>query len=211
MSVDPLKPGSRGKEGRNQEKDSPGREFSDKATPPQTDPNALRADTRRRAPQEIAQCGMATSRKSPPSSAAEGVDTRYLETLMGYNARRAALAIIEVFMERMSVYGLKVVDFSVLSLVAHNPGITSRQLCANLDILPPNLVGIIASMDRRGLIERRPHPSDGRAVGLHLTPSGLTMMKDAEQTAADLEIEATSRLSPAERKTLIRLLQKIYL
>ncbi|MBV8617225.1 MAG: winged helix-turn-helix transcriptional regulator [Curvibacter sp.] len=154
---------------------------------------------------------MATSRKSPPSSAAEGVDTRYLETLMGYNARRAALAIIEVFMERMSVYGLKVVDFSVLSLVAHNPGITSRQLCANLDILPPNLVGIIASMDRRGLIERRPHPSDGRAVGLHLTPSGLTMMKDAEQTAADLEIEATSRLSPAERKTLIRLLQKIYL
>lgn len=154
---------------------------------------------------------MATSRKSPPSSATEGVDTRYLETLMGYNARRAALAIIEIFMERMSVYGLKVVDFSVLSLVTHNPGITSRQLCANLDILPPNLVGIIASMDRRGLIERRPHPSDGRAVGLHLTPSGLAMMKDAEQTAADLEIEATSRLSPTERKTLIRLLQKIYL
>ena len=129
---------------------------------------------------------------------------------MGYNARRAALSIIEVFMERMSVYGLKVVDFSVLSLVAHNPGITSRQLCATLNILPPNLVGIIASMDRRGLIERRPHPSDGRAMGLHLTEAGQNMMKDAEQTAADLENEATARLSPNERKTLIRLLQKIY-
>ena len=154
---------------------------------------------------------MAPSRTSPPSSHVETVDTRYLETLMGYNARRAALSIIEVFMERMSVYGLKVVDFSVLSLVAHNPGITSRQLCATLNILPPNLVGIIASMDRRGLIERRPHPSDGRAMGLHLTEAGQNMMKDAEQTAADLENEATARLSPNERKTLIRLLQKIYL
>jgi hypothetical protein len=36
-------------------------------------------------------------------------------------------------------------------------------------------------------------------------------MRDAEQTAADLEDDATSRLSAAERKTLIRLLQKIYL
>jgi DNA-binding MarR family transcriptional regulator len=30
-------------------------------------------------------------------------------------------------------------------------------------------VGIIATMDRRSPIERRPHPSDGRAMGLHLT------------------------------------------
>ena len=153
---------------------------------------------------------MAT-KKPAPSVAVESVDTRYLETLMGYNARRAALTIIEVFMERMSVYGLKVVDFSVLSLVAHNPGITSRQLCATLNILPPNLVGIIAGMDRRGLIDRRPHPSDGRAMGLHLTEAGLALMKDAEQTAADLEDDATSRLTANERKTLIRLLQKIYL
>ena len=153
---------------------------------------------------------MATT-KPAPSVAVESVDTRYLETLMGYNARRAALTIIEVFMERMSVYGLKVVDFSVLSLVAHNPGITSRQLCATLNILPPNLVGIIAGMDRRGLIERRPHPSDGRAMGLHLTEAGLALMKDAEQTAADLEDDATSRLTANELKTLIRLLQKIYL
>ncbi len=73
------------------------------------------------------------------------------------------------------------------------------------------MVGIIAGMDRRGLIERRPHPSDGRAMGLHLTEAGLALMKDAEQTAADLEDDATSRLTANERKTLIRLLQKIYL
>ena len=148
--------------------------------------------------------------EAAPAPAVDAVDTRFLRTLVGYNTRRASLAIIEVFMERMAVYDLKVVDFSVLSLVAHNPGVTSRQLCAALNVLPPNLVGLIAALERRGLIERRPHPSDGRAMGVHLTPEGVALTQQAEKTAAQLEQDATSRLTAAERKTLIRLLQKIY-
>lgn len=146
-----------------------------------------------------------------PAPAPEGVDTSFLRTLVGYNTRRASLTIIEVFMERMAVYDLKVVDFSVLSLVAHNPGVTSRQLCATLGVLPPNLVGLIAGLEKRGLIERRPHPSDGRAMGVHLTPAGADLTAQAELTAAQLEEDATARLTGTERKTLIRLLQKIYL
>jgi hypothetical protein len=36
------------------------------------------------------------------------------------------------------------------------------------------------------------------------------LMTDAEQTARALEEEAASRLTATERKTLMRLLQKIY-
>jgi DNA-binding MarR family transcriptional regulator len=115
-----------------------------------------------------------------------------------------------VFAERMAVYGLKQVDFSVLSLLAHNPGATSRQLCATLDILPPNLVSLISAMDSRGLIERRPHPYDGRAIGLYLTPAGETLVRDAERTVVELEADASAKLTTRERETLIRLLQKIY-
>jgi DNA-binding MarR family transcriptional regulator len=143
--------------------------------------------------------------------AVDHVDTSYLESLLGYNARRAALAVIEVFMERMAPYDLRPVDFSVLSLITHNPGITSRQLCTTLGILPPNLVGMINALEKRELIVRRPHPRDGRAMGLHLTPSGQKLMRDAERTAAELEADVASRLSASEGKTLLRLLKKIYL
>jgi DNA-binding MarR family transcriptional regulator len=146
-----------------------------------------------------------------PTPAVDEVDTRYLETLIGYNARRAALSVIGLFLQRMAVYELKPVDFSVLSLITHNPGITSAQLCSALSILPPNLVGMINALARRGLIERLPHPRDGRALGLHLTAAGHALMGEAEQTASDLELEATDRLSNAERQTLIRLLRKVYL
>jgi DNA-binding MarR family transcriptional regulator len=138
------------------------------------------------------------------------VNTRYLETLLGYNARRAALAVIGVFLERMAVYDLRPVDFSVLSLVTHNPGITSRQLCAALNILAPNLVGMVNALEKRDLIVRQPHPLDGRAMGLHLTPAGVTLMRRAEKTAAQLELDSTSRLTDAERKTLLQLLKKVY-
>ena len=138
------------------------------------------------------------------------VNTRYLETLLGYNARRAALTIIEVFLRRMAVYELRIVDFSVLSLVTHNPGITSRQLCTTLGILAPNLVGMVDALEKRDLIARKPHPLDGRAMGLHPTPAGLSMMRNAEKTAAQLEVDSTPRLSDAERKTLLQLLKKVY-
>jgi DNA-binding MarR family transcriptional regulator len=165
---------------------------------------------------------MSTAKKTPgrprarpaaqaqPLPTPEHIDTRFLETLVGYNARRAALAVIEVFLRQMAPYDMRPVDFSVASLIARNPGITSRQLCATLGILPPNLVGLIKQLEARGLITRQPHASDRRATGLHPTRQGSALITKAEATAQALELEATHALSPSERKTLIALLQKVY-
>lgn len=147
----------------------------------------------------------------PADVAVQKVDTRYLESIMGYNTRRATLVIVGEFMTQMAVHDLRPVNFSVLSLILHNAGITSRQLCATLGLRPPNLVGMINQLESRALIERRPHPDDGRAVGLHLSEKGRDLMVEAEQTAARLEAEVTSKLTPHENQTLIRLLKKIYL
>jgi DNA-binding MarR family transcriptional regulator len=144
--------------------------------------------------------------------AVEQIDTSYLQALVGYNARRAALTIIGGFMQRMAVYELGPVEFSVLSLIHHNPGVTSRQLCDALGIQPPNLVGMLRRHEKdRHLIERRPHPRDGRAMGLHLTPAGKALIVKAERTARQNDDATIAHLSEAERKTLLRLLEKVYL
>lgn len=130
---------------------------------------------------------------------------------MGYNARRAALVVIAEFLKQMAPYGLRPVEFSVLTLIGRNPGVTSRQLCAALGILAPNLVSIVSAFERRGLVLRQAHPHDRRALGLTLTAQGHSLIQQAEQTATQLEVKATAKLSRAERKTLLQLLQKIYL
>lgn len=140
----------------------------------------------------------------------EQVDTGFLEGLLGYNARRASLAVIEVFLQRMAPFGLRPVEFSVLSLIGHNPGITSRQLCGALGMQPPNLVGMVNAFEKRELVERKAHPRDRRAVGLHLTVPGRKLLRDAERVATELEREVASALTQAEQRTLLRLLKKVY-
>jgi DNA-binding MarR family transcriptional regulator len=173
------------------------------------EPSVANTLRRPRAPRKTAGTAPA-SPSTGVSEASPGLDTSYLETLLGYNARRAALAVITVFLRRMAPFGLRPVDFSVLTLIAHNPGATSRQLCAELDILPPNLVGMIKNLDKRGLIERKPHPSDRRAQGLHLSAEGKQLQKQAQLTATRLEHDVSDSLTPAELDTLNALLRKVY-
>jgi DNA-binding MarR family transcriptional regulator len=142
--------------------------------------------------------------------AVDRVDSSFLEALIGYNARRAALTIISHFLPRMAQFGLRPVEFSVMTLIGHNAGITARQLCAALDLQPPNLVGMLKGLEKRGLLEKREHPSDRRAQGLHLTAEGAATLERAQETALELEIEATPSLTQVERLTLNRLLRKVY-
>jgi DNA-binding MarR family transcriptional regulator len=110
----------------------------------------------------------------------------------------------------MARFDLKIVEFSVLSLVGRNPGITSRQLCQQLDMLPPNMVGMIDALARRGFLERRPHPRDGRATGLYLTAAGRELVDTAEPQLKSSEEKAVAHLSEAEQAQLMQLLQKLY-
>jgi DNA-binding MarR family transcriptional regulator len=71
-------------------------------------------------------------------------------------------------------------------------------------------VGFLKSFEKRELIERTPHPTDGRAMGLSLTKKGQQLMQAAEVAAIHSDSSAAHQLSAAEQKTLMRLLQKIY-
>lgn len=142
--------------------------------------------------------------------AVDQVNASFLESLLGYNARRASLSLVGVFVKCMEGFDLKIVEFSLLSLVGGNPGITSRQLCQQLDVLPPNMVGMIEVMTRRGFLERRPHPRDGRAMGLYLTEAGRALVDQAEPQLKASESAAVSHLSVEEQQQLLSLLQKLY-
>lgn len=142
--------------------------------------------------------------------AVDRVDASFLESLLGYNARRASLSLVGVFMECMERFDLKIVEFSVLSLVGRNAGITSRQLCQQLAVLPPNMVGMIDALGKRGFLERRPHPRDGRATGLYLSPAGRELVDAAEPELKSREAQSLAHLTAGEQVQLMELLQKLY-
>ena len=62
------------------------------------------------------------------------MDHSHLTHLVGYASTRAAIAIRKVFARRLDPIELKVVEFSILMLVAANAEVNQRQIGAALDI-----------------------------------------------------------------------------
>ncbi len=143
-------------------------------------------------------------------TAAQPLNQDLLLSLVGYNCRRAYLAIMPLFDARMEQYALRAVDFSVLTLINANPSLTQRRLAQAVNVSPPNMATLLDKLEQRGLLLRQRNPLDKRSQTLVLTTEGARLCAKAETTASELETQATAMLSDAERAQLLHLLQKIY-
>ena len=114
-----------------------------------------------------------------------------------------------VFARNFEPLDLKVVEFSILMLVAANPQVNQKQLGAALDISAPNMAVTLDRLVERGWVERVRSTQDRRAMHIHLTASGRDLVERAEKIAATMEAPALQVLSTAERALLIELLMKV--
>ena len=137
------------------------------------------------------------------------LDQSRLMHLVGYAATRASIELKKTFAKHMGPLDLKVVEFSILVLVASNPLVNQKQLGQALDMSAPNLAVTLDRMVERGWVERVRSTLDRRAQHVHLTARGRELTQQAEKIAATMENAALRVLSPAERALLIELLLKV--
>ena len=79
---------------------------------------------------------------------------------------------------------------------------TTADLARGEGVKPQSMGTTIASLEELGLVQRKPHPTDGRQVYIALTAKGAEMRKsigDAKQTWLT---QAIGRLDERERDTL---------
>ncbi len=139
------------------------------------------------------------------------VDTAALDVFLFHSIHRVATVAYAQFFRSTLCLGLNgAVDFSVLNLIAHNPGMTSRQICSTLNILPPNLVVRIKSCEERGLVQRRLHPVDHRAHALYLTDAGAALNERTQEALQRGDNALLSHLSLKERSQLMTLMRRLY-
>lgn len=100
-------------------------------------------------------------------------------------------------------------QFALLRLLAGADGQSQRALGAALEISPNRMVALVDGLERRGLVERRAHPTDRRAHSLGLTANGARLLERAAAAAADLESALCHPLGGAERGQLLGLLGRL--
>ena len=142
-------------------------------------------------------------------TATPALDHSRLITLVGYAASRAAIELRKDFARHLGPLGLKVLDYSILVLVASNPEVNQKQLGEALDVSAPNMAITLDRLVENGWVERVRSTQDRRAMLIHLTAAGRDLVKRAEKTAATMEEDTLAVLSPAERALLVELLLKV--
>lgn len=95
----------------------------------------------------------------------------------------------------------------VLALIALEP-LPMRQIARALRCEPSNVTGIVDRLEARGLVERRPDPSDRRVKVAAATADGTQTAKQLRDSL-DFAREPLAALSRADRTTLRDLLQRM--
>jgi MarR family transcriptional regulator, organic hydroperoxide resistance regulator len=96
-----------------------------------------------------------------------------------------------------STLGLTGPQRLVLRLVGRFPGITAGRLAQILHVHPSTLTGVLKRMEKRGLLERKSDPLDGRKALFALTESGRAMDVPATGTVEAAVQRAMARLPRA--------------
>ncbi len=103
--------------------------------------------------------------------------------------------------------GLPFYRVRALRRIAASP-MTLGELAAALGIDPPNCTPVVDDLEERGLVERRPHPTDRRSKLVVPTPTGTRLAKRA-QRILDRPPAALQDLTPNDLRALTEILERV--
>ena len=139
---------------------------------------------------------------------AVGVDMGPLADSLGFLLRLAQLRAFEEFFSDNGPGGLKPGEFSVLWVIARNPGIRQSVLGQRLMIKRAHMTKLVRGMEDQGLVSRCIPDADRRAVELTLTAAGEKEVGRAAEAFFTYEKTTGAPLAQSEVAQLVALLQK---
>jgi len=144
-----------------------------------------------------------------PIARVPGLDYGVLDELLGYSLRRAQVAMFAAFHEATRGVGITPPRFTALVVIGSNPGMSQTALGNVLGIARSGAMLLTDWFEAQGLVERRRLPNDGRAWGLHLTAKGERLMSRLRKRVLEIDLRRSGTLTAAERRELLRLLEKL--
>jgi DNA-binding MarR family transcriptional regulator len=145
-----------------------------------------------------------TRRKAstPPAEQLRVPGVAFLLSQLGYYSSRR-------WKVRLAPLGLDPRQVMVLRRLAGDEGRSQQALGEALQIPPSRMVALVDALEQRGLLRRRPSPSDRRVRTLHLTKEGRRLLSRVMEISLEHEQELCSGLQPANREQLLTLLNRL--
>ena len=93
-------------------------------------------------------------------------------------------------------------EAAVLKRLANDGPSTTADLARAQGMKPQSMGTIVASLEQMGMVQRRPHPTDGRQVHIALSRTGEAANRTAGEARRTWLADAISRLDRRDQDTL---------
>ena len=144
--------------------------------------------------------------RAPADTPPERIALGDLSDILGYRLRRAQLWVFKDVNRRLARFDLSPAQFSVLTVIAANPGINQLTIASALDIERAGLGRLVDRLTQQGLVTRIASLVHRRYYALHLTAAGRKLLDRVRPVIAEAEKALAERLGPSAHKALLRAL-----
>jgi DNA-binding MarR family transcriptional regulator len=110
---------------------------------------------------------------------------------------------------RFAQHGATADQFVLLATLARGHAVTQRELARRMPSDPSTVRAMLVLLERSGLVQREPHPSDARARTVSLTTAGKRKFRQLWAAGESIREEMFGALQPHEADTLVRLLTQL--
>jgi DNA-binding MarR family transcriptional regulator len=131
------------------------------------------------------------------------------KNLLPLALRAAYLALHRRSDARFASYGITADQFVLLATLARGHALTQRQLARRMSSDPSTVRAMLVLLERRGLIERDPHPTDARARTVTLTSAGKRRFRQLWAAGEQIRAEMFGSLLPDEAEALVGMLRRV--
>jgi DNA-binding MarR family transcriptional regulator len=101
-----------------------------------------------------------------------------------------------------ALHELSLTESSVMARLARDGQATTADLARAEGMKPQSMGTTIAALEEMGMVERKPHPTDGRQVNIALTAKGAAVRKSAKDAKQTWLAQAIVQLDKREQETL---------
>lgn len=130
----------------------------------------------------------------------------YLPYRLSVVSNKASSLIARAYQAR---FGLTIQEWRIIAVLGAGQALTAQAVCEATAMDKVTVSRAIRRLDQRGLVGRRPNPSDKRASDVTLTADGEAIYAEVAPLALSYETAMVEDLAPHERDQLMGLLEKL--
>ena len=134
---------------------------------------------------------------------------RALAARPGFLIRRLHQIHLALFADECSAFRVTPVQFSLLSVLAAQPGLDQAALAFAVGVDRATTANVVARLDQRGLLRRRPGTTDRRVKQVELTQAGHRLLARIDPHARRAHARTLEALRPADRARFVALLRHL--